>query len=483
MHVAHISFECYPVAKAGGLADVVGTLPKYLQQLGAESWVIMPHFDIEWVRNHQLETVHEGYARLGEERFEYKIKREYSNILGFPLYLVDIPGKLDRPGIYIDPNSDYPYWDEYERFASFQIAALDWMKSFSRKPDIIHCHDHHTALIPFMMTASPVYHEFRSIPSVLTIHNGNYQGWYDPGKKALLPKIEPEREGMMYWNGQLNALSAGIRTAWRITTVSQSYLQELQQSCKGLESLLSFEKDKSLGIINGIDTQVWNPQTDPLIISNYDSETFPKGKQKNKKWLCDQFDFDPELPLFVFIGRLVDEKGADLLPDLIVRFLETGLKGNFLLLGTGEPWLHQRIEQMKDQYAAFFNASLSYNEQLAHRMYAGSDFLLMPSRVEPCGLNQMYSLRYGTIPIVRNVGGLKDSVIDYSEPGGYGIRFDAFNLDDAYIALQRAVSVFADKHAMQELQEKAMTRDYSWYSSAERYHNMYQSLIKEKQLL
>ena len=479
MHVVHVSFECYPVAKAGGLADVVGSLPKYLQQFGAESWVVMPHFDIEWVRNHQLETVHEGYARLGDERFEYRIKHEYSDVLGFPLYLVDIPGRLDRPGVYIDPNSDYPYWDEYERFTSFQIAVLDWMKSFSKKPDIIHCHDHHTALIPFIMTNSPVYHEFRNIPSVLTIHNGNYQGWYDSGKAGLLPKIEPERDGFLYWNGQLNALSAGIRTSWKITTVSQSYLQEMQESCKGLESLLSFEKDKSLGIINGIDTQVWDPGADSLIVSNFDAETISEGKEKNKNWLCEQFDFDPELPFFVFIGRLVAEKGADLLPDLIIRYLETGLKGNFLILGTGEPWLHQRFEQMRDHYVDFFDASLTYNEQLAHRMYAGSDFLLMPSRVEPCGLNQMYAMRYGTLPIVRSIGGLKDTVIDYSEPGGYGIRFEGFNLDEAYTALQRAATIFTDRHLLLELQKKAISRDFSWHNSAKQYFNMYKSLIKE----
>ncbi len=480
MQVLHISFECYPVAKAGGLADVVGALPKYLQQFDVDSWVVMPRFDNEWVRNHQQNVVHSGVAKMGDEKFDYRIVMEAGGVLGFPLYLVDIPGRLDRSGIYIDSYSDYAYWDEFERFASFQIAVLDWLKSFSKKPDIIHCHDHHTAFIPFLMTSSPVYHEFKSIPSIITIHNGHYQGWYDPGKKYLLPKIDPEREGFLYWNGRMNALSAGIRTAWSITTVSDSYLDELQHSCKGLEPLLSYEKQKSLGIINGIDTDVWDPSTDPLVVENFGQDNFATGKEKNKKWICEEFGFNPELPLFSFIGRLVDEKGADLLPDLIIRYLETGLKGSFLMLGTGEPWLHNRFMEMKGHYVNFFDASLSYNEELAHRMYAGSDFLIMPSRVEPCGLNQMYAMRYATLPIVRNIGGLKDTVKDFSVPDGNGIVFDHFNLDDAYNALSRATTIFHDKHLMENLQKRAITEDFSWHSSAKKYHNLYTSLIKEK---
>lgn len=479
MQVIQISFECYPVAKAGGLADVVGSLPKYLQQFGVGSWVVMPHFDIQWVRNHQLEQIHEGIARLGNERFSYRIMHEEGDILGFPVYLVDIPGRLDRPGIYIDPNSDFPYWDEYERFVSFQVAVLDWMKSFSKKPDIIHCHDHHTAFIPFLMTSSPVFHEFSDIPTVLTIHNGQYQGWYDPGKKELLPKIHPEREGFLYWNGQINAMAAGLRTAWRITTVSRSYLDELQHSSKGLESQFSFERNKSLGIINGIDTDVWDPSTDPLIVRNYDNQSFPEGKKKNKEWLCNRFDLNVDLPLFVFIGRLVAEKGADLLPDLITRFLEIGFKGNFLILGTGDQLLHQRFNELKNRYVDFFDASLTYNEELSHRMYAGSDFLLMPSRVEPCGLNQMYAMRYGTLPVVRSVGGLKDTVVDFSEPEGYGILFNDFNLDDAMHALQRATVVYSDEKLKIMLQRRAIAKDFSWQNSANQYHTMYKGLITE----
>lgn len=480
MHVIHISFECYPVAKAGGLADVTGALPKYLQHSGVESWVVMPCFDIDWVRNHQFETVHEGVTRLGEERFAYRILREEGEVLGFPLYLVDIPGRLDRPGIYIDPSSDFPYWDEFERFISFQLAVLDWLKSFSKKPDIIHCHDHHTAIIPFLMTSSPVYHEFDMLPSVLTIHNGHYQGWYEAEKRSLLPKIYPDKEGFLYWNGQFNSLSAGIRTAWHLTTVSESYLTELQHSCKGLESLLSHEKEKSSGILNGIDTDVWNPETDPFIIKNFSKKYLLEGKKKNKEWLLKEFNLEPDLPMFIFIGRLVEEKGADLLPDLIAQFIDSGAPGVFLVLGTGEPWIHARLKEIRDRYDRHFGFSLSYNEKLAHRMYAGSDFLFMPSRVEPCGLNQMYALRYGTLPIVRNIGGLHDTIKDFQQPEGYGIVFNHFTLEDALHALQRSVQIYSDPAEKKKLQQRAMSKDFSWYNSAKQYHKLYQSLISEK---
>lgn len=476
MHIIHISFECYPVAKAGGLADVVGSLPKYMDQFGVRSWVVMPHFDLAWTREHTFREVHAGTIRMGHEVVPYNVLLEENEVLGYPLYTVNIPGRLDRPGIYIDPESDYPYWDEYERFISFQVAVLDWINSFREKPDLIHCHDHHTSMVPFLMTSSHEFQSLASIPTVLTIHNANYQGWYHPDKQVLLPAIIPERAGLMYWNGQINTLSAGIRTAWWITTVSESYLVELQESCKGLESLLQNERDKSSGIINGIDTEVWNPASDPYLAHHYHVETVVTGKKRNKEWLCDRYQFDTALPLFVFIGRLVGEKGADILPDLIAKYLESGLPGNFLILGTGEPYLHDQFRALKSQHTGFVDASLKYDEKLAHRMYAGGDFLLMPSRVEPCGLNQMYAMAYGTLPIVRSVGGLRDTVIDISETEGYGIRFDMLSLEDSMYALQRAATLFTESAQMADFQKRAMSKDFSWDNSARQYANLYQKL-------
>jgi starch synthase len=477
MHVIHASVECYPVAKAGGLGDVVGSLPKYQIENGIDSWVVMPGYDVPWIQKHDFETVHSGMAHIGPHWFRYTIRKEVGNTLGFPLYIIDIPGRFDRPGIYLDPGSGYSYWDEFERYASFQVSFLDWVNTFRKKPDVIHCHDHHTALIPFMITSCPDYEALIGVSTVLTIHNGEYHGNYDHGKRFLLPYFYPDRGGLLDWSGSLNALSAGIRTCWALTTVSGSYMDELKYSSNGLENLIQAESSKAFGIINGIDTDVWNPQTDPLIESNFGEKNVTAGKKQNKEILCQQFNLDPSRPTFSFIGRLVKEKGADILPEVIKTYLSRGEDVNFIILGTGDPDLHIKFRDMARTHIGYFDASLQYNERLAHQIYAGSDFLLMPSRVEPCGLNQMYALRYGTIPIVRAVGGLRDTVIDMGDEGGYGIRFLQFDPNDLYHALDRAVALFKEKTHLLNLQRKAISLDFSWHKSATTYINLYKKLV------
>jgi len=477
MHVIHTSAECYPVAKAGGLGDVVGALPKYQNQLGIQSWVVMPAYDVPWIQVNKFVEVHAGQANIGPYWFRFSVYKEQNDTLGFPLYIVNIPGRFDRSGVYIDPGSGYGYWDEFERYLSFQVAVLDWIKSFANKPDVIHCHDHHTSLIPFMMTSCPVYEDLITISTMLTIHNGEYHGVYDIGKKFLLPYFYSDRGGLLEWGGRLNALSAGVRTSWAITTVSPSYMEELKYSSAGLETLMQAEAQKSFGIINGIDSKVWDPETDPLIEHNYNSASLEAGKKANKQTLCNQFNLDPDRPTFAFIGRLVKEKGADLLPEAIAAFLSRGHKVNFVVLGTGDPRLHHRFREMNREFLGYFDSSLQYNEKLAHQIYAGSDFLLMPSRVEPCGLNQMYSLRYGTIPIVRAVGGLRDTVIDMGDKGGYGIRFEQFLLDDILHAMERAIALHADKKRFLNLQKAAISLDFSWDKSAGAYIELYNTLI------
>jgi starch synthase len=476
MHVIHLSVECYPVAKVGGLADVVGSLPKYQNQAGVLSWVVMPAYQNAWMEQRTFEEVHKGHANLGASWFRFIVKRETTDELGFPLYVIEIPGRYDRPGLYVDPSSGYSYWDEFERYLSFQVAALKWISSFKTKPDVLHCHDHHTALIPFMTSSCPDFSGLKQVPTVLTIHNGEYHGWYDFGKRYLLPYYEPDREGLMEWGGRLNSLSAGVRTCWALTTVSASYLEELRQHAAGLELLMRSESGKSIGIINGIDTDTWNPQTDPYIGAHYNANTVVSGKRENKEALCHTFNIDPDRPTFAFIGRLVKEKGADILPPFISAYLQAGHQVNFIILGTGDPELHFRFRELSGQFLGYFDSSLQYNEKLAHLIYAGADFLLMPSRVEPCGLNQMYALRYGTLPIVRSVGGLRDTVIDMGDPGGYGIRFDQFTIDDLWHSVYRAEQLFKDKKQLNNLQKRAISLDFSWNLSAQKYIQLYTSL-------
>ena len=479
MKVFHLSAECYPVAKVGGLADVVGALPKYLNKELTKASVVMPKYANEWIENHTFETVLQGSAPLGDWEFAFSIERETENTLGFPLYVVDIPGRFDRPGIYTDADTGNSYWDDFERFASFQIAVLDWFNGMEEKPDLLHCHDHHTGLVPFMLTECYRYDDLKHIPTALTVHNAEYHGAYDRGKAHLLPDFDDRNFGLLDWDGKLNCLAAGLKTCWQITTVSESYMKELSYNSNGLEWLFQNEKQKSRGIINGIDTNVWDPGNDPMIAHSYNKRKTADGKRKNKKVLCEKFGLDSQHPTISFIGRLVHEKGADLLPDLFRSFLESEQSVNFIVLGTGNRELHHQFESMSNRFIGYFDATLDYNEPLAHQIYAGSDFMIMPSRVEPCGLNQMYCMRYGTVPIVRNVGGLKDTVVDISRDDGYGITFNDFTFHAAEDAVQRAIDLFKSGRKIAGIRKRIMNLDFSWNASAKEYIKMYTELIEQ----
>jgi len=478
MQVLHISAECYPAAKAGGLGDVVGALPKYLNELDITSAVVIPKYQTSWLEQQQYERVHLDYVRLYEQILPITVERVSSAKLGFDLYVVDIPWRFDRPGVYINPDTGYPYEDSVERSLAFQKAVLQWVMSLPERPVILHCHDHQTGLIPFFITKSTEYQDLQSIPTVFTIHNGQYHGAFAWDKSVMFPKFDQADRGLLDWNGEVNPLATAIKTCWRLTTVSPSYLRELQIDSKGLEHLLRLEAQKSKGILNGIDATVWNPSTDEYLAHHLEDDEVEAFKMASKKVLLKRFNIKLDLPIITFIGRLVGEKGADLLPDLLLSSFHKDLPVSFIILGTGDPKLEERFQWLQHSLPGFFDMSLEYNEQLAHQLYAGSDFLLMPSRVEPCGLNQMYAMRYGTIPIVRTVGGLKDTVPDMDEPdgSGRGIRFDQFTLEDAVEACTRAAQLYEDQAAFQQMRAKIMEVDLSWEQAAEQYAAVYAEL-------
>lgn len=477
MNIFHFSAECYPAAKVGGLADVVGSLPKYLCRQGAEPLVVIPKYYTHWVKHQEWEKIYSGKADLGSDEFAFKVEREKEDALGFPFFVIDIPGRFDRPGVYGDAETNTGYADEAERFFSFQIAALEWLKMRNEKPDIIHCHDHHTALLPFMMQQCYVYEQLKDIPTIVTVHNAEYQGKYSYAKQDLIPDFNPLKTGLLDWDGNLNSLAAGLKCCWRISTVSPTYMDELKHESYGLESLFNHEERKSQGILNGIDESIWDPEADPNLAHPFGIKNLRAGKYTNKKELCDRFGLNPERPLVAFIGRLVSQKGADLLPEVFASLIKKGAEASFIVLGTGAPELHKQFRRMSNQFVGFFEASLNYNEKLAHKIYAGSDFMIIPSRFEPCGLNQMYSMRYGTIPVVREVGGLKDTVIDVSKPGGYGITFQEFSADAARKALERALQIYTDEKKNYALRKKIMKLDFSWDASAQKYITMYRQLL------
>lgn len=469
MEIYHISAECYPVAKVGGLADVVGALPKYQNNLGHNAKVVVPGYDNKFTNENEFDTVHQGKLKLGWFHFNYTVFREKTNKLGFELYLIAIPDLFDRPNIY-------SYDDDTERFTAFQIAFLNWLTETNQQPDILHCHDHHTGLIPFMAQNAFNYHHLKLTPTILTIHNGQYQGWFGFDKLHYLPEFHQSKLGFLEWNGTINPLASAIKCAWKITTVSPSYLDEISASANGLETLLRYERPKSLGILNGIDTEVWNPKTDEMLVSNYNLKNFKSGKYKNKQFICEQFNLDINKPLFTFIGRLVGEKGADLLPEISSTALSRNAgEINILILGSGDNQLENTLEGLKNFYPGNYNCYIGYNEKLAHIIYAGADFLLMPSRVEPCGLNQMYAMRYGTIPIVRRTGGLKDTVLDIGD-GGFGICHDQTSVYDVNHSITRAIDLFLDKEKFDFVKKTVMEIDHSWDKVAEEYIKIYLSL-------
>jgi len=470
MEIIHVSAECYPVAKAGGLGDVVGALPKYQCKSGDIAKVIMPMYRTKFLYENDWTVDFKGSANLGNWNFDFTVIKEPTNKLGFDLFLIDINGLLDRQKIY-------GYDDDAERFTAFQIAVVSWISSWEHKPDVVHCHDHHTSLIPFMMKYCYAFQHLGSVPTVFTIHNGQYQGWMGWDKSIYIPKWDLWKRGMLDWAGNINPLASGVKCADKVTTVSWSYMDELRHNANGLEALFEYEKGKCLGILNGIDNEVWNPETDTYLAHHYSIKTVKKGKEQNKKILCEQFGLDISKPLFVFIGRLVGEKAADILPDAI-RTAMHQTQGNacFLILGSGETNIEWELQQMTNHHQGIYNAYIGYNEQLSHLIYAGADFLLMPSRVEPCGLNQMYAMRYGTVPVVRSTGGLQDTVTDMGDSDGFGIRFNNATVEDLAYSIGRGVSVYQDKQQMDKMRKQMMQIDHSWESTVAEYRQVYQNL-------
>lgn len=470
MTILHVSAECYPMAKAGGLADVVGALPKYQNRLGHNAKVIMPMHRTKFLLDNEWEVVHKDGFNMGERYFDFTIIREKYNKLDFELYCVDINGMLDREKIY-------GYDDDADRFIAFQIAVMEWLKKWEYKPDVLHVHDHHAGLLPFMLNYCYPYRHLAGIKTVLSIHNAQYQGQMGWDKGAYLPAWDTWRWGLLDWNNDINPLACAIKCADKVNTVSPGYMEELFTSAAGLEPLFNYERGKCSGILNGIDYEVWNPQTDTYVLDNYSEADFESGKRLNKKKICKDYGLNEDLPLFVFIGRLVSEKAADVLPGAIHRmFVERGNQFSVYILGSGDKSLEHTLGGMNNNWVGYYNSTMGYNERLSHLLYAGADFLLMPSRVEPCGLNQMYALRYGTVPVVRRTGGLKDTVVDFGDWEGYGILFNHASEEDVAHAMHRAIDLYNDKEKLNFVRKRMMGLDNSWEHSAQKYIDLYSSI-------
>lgn len=464
MKVLMVASEVVPFAKTGGLADVLGALPKALSQLGLEVSVLLPRYRGLPPR----EPFMSFQAKLGGKAISGTIELAHDSPI--PIYFTVNEHYYDRPGLYGEGGQDYP--DNLERFAFLNQAALALAQEI--QPEIIHAHDWHTALIPlYLKTREDL--KLSKIKTVYTIHNLAYQGQFDrAGFKVLGLAERPE----LIAYGKLNLMKGGILFADLLTTVSERYAQEIQmpEYGHGLHEELRSRAGELFGIVHGVDYNEWNPAIDPFIAKRYDWDSL-EDKVENKLQLqrINGLLEDPSIPLIGSVARLVEQKGLDLIAASLDEIV--GMGAQYVLLGTGDPQFHQIFQRLAERHRGWVGVNLKYSEELAHQIEAGADIFLMPSRFEPCGLNQLYSLRYGTVPVVRATGGLDDTIHDYREDKGNGFKFKEYTAKAMLNALHRALDLYQDRKAWRALQARIMQEDHSWTQAAQKYLKLYERLL------
>lgn len=484
MDIVFLSTEAVPFAKTGGLGDVCGALPATLAQSGHRVSLVMPAF--RSIRNSGLEIEPTDISLTvsinGRQVAARLLKSSWPGSSA-TVYFIDQPQYYDRVGLYGDQHGDHR--DNCERFAFFCRAALQAIGRISPQVDIIHCNDWQTGLVPAYMHYGFESHGWMErARSVFTVHNLAYQGrfWHYDMPLTGLGWDKFTAEGIEFF-GSLNFLKAGIQLADMITTVSPTYAEEIQlplHGC-GLDPVLRSRTDRLRGIINGIDDAVWNPSTDPHLAANYGVNDWRSGKASNKRFIQESFglEVDPEIPLIGLVGRLADQKGWDLITEVMNWNLSENRPVQWIVLGTGEIRYHDQLSDFASNYPGRFGLRLGFSDALAHQIEAGADMFLMPSRYEPCGLNQLYSLRYGTVPIVTATGGLVDTVTDaidetLSAGTATGFLIPTFSAEAIDHALGKALAMrHHAPHLWATMVERGMSEDWTWRKSAQRYESVY----------
>ncbi len=476
MKIVFVASESSAFVKAGGLGDVIHSLAKALIRLGHTLYVIMPKYSK--IRA-DMRVVYRGKVFFCNEWQEFSVFESIRDHVRY--YFLEFPQYYDREYIYATPKGEYE--DNPLRFGFLSLASLEVINSLQIKPDAIHVHDWHTGLLPLYKRV--LYPELDTVPTIFTIHNAIHQGLYDPHFLPLLNlpwDVYHPFTGIEFY-GRINFLKAGIAFCDVLTTVSPSYAEELRQYAYGLEGLIR-EKKYFFGILNGIDYDVWNPETDRLIKHNYSLKTFHKGKANNKKHLKETFGLKTpnDRPLVGMVSRLTAQKGLDLVQGIVCEAVREGF--DFVFLGSGEEKYQDMLIDFVKRYPESVRVRIEYNEELAHKIFAGADMFLMPSLFEPCGISQMIAMRYGTVPIVRSTGGLKDTVADFvnTPHEGNGFAFEEFSSKELMHALLKA-RVYYDMHTCgnsrewQEIIKRCMKRDFSWEKSAREYERIYSTAI------
>ncbi len=483
MKVLVVSSEIVPFAKTGGLADVTGALPKALRKIGIEADCILPLYrTIDRQKYPMSQSGPAVRVPLGH-REEAGAVDEADAGGGVRAFFVRGSRYFDREFFYGTRDGDYV--DNCERFTFFCRAVMEWIARSGRRYDILHSNDWQTALVPaYVRTLYSGEEAFRAVGTVFTVHNLGYQGlfWnHDLPITGLGWELFTPRGVEFY--GKLNLLKAGLVFADVLTTVSATYSREIQTAefGYGLEGVLYERRDDLYGILNGVDYDDWDPASDRLIVAPYSKEDL-SGKAACRADLLAEFGWSREAPepVIGLIGRLTAQKGFDLIGQIGDWLAERGVR--IVILGTGERKFEEEVAGLARRYPERISVRLAFDNRLAHKIEAGADMYLMPSRYEPCGLNQIYSLRYGTVPIVRNTGGLADTVVDADEdPGsGTGFKFTAYDAGELRQAVSRALAAWADRPRWQAIVRRGMERDFSWEASAREYLALYEKALKKK---
>ena len=478
MKVLFVVSECVPFIKSGGLADVAGSLPKELKKLGTDIRVMMPK-----------------YGSISEEhRKEMKKVAQYTVDVGWRKQYCAIEEYVYQDVIYYFVDNEryfyrdhlYGYSDDGERFAFFSQAVLESIRHLSFSPDIIHCHDWHTGMIPFLLTRRYQNEEaYASITTVFTIHNLQFQGIMP--KEALHDLFNLDdcyfHMDELEFYGNVNYMKAALVSADKITTVSPTYMNEIQTDYFGekLNGLLLKRKSDLLGILNGIDEDIYDPETSSAIVQNYSSEN-RQLKEINKRHIQRRFGLEvSDIPLITMVTRLTKQKGLELVRGVFHEIMTENIQ--MIVLGTGDPEFENFFREMEHQYGDKFKAYIGFSEDIAQQLYAGADLFLMPSKFEPCGLGQLIALKYGTLPIVRETGGLNDTVHSYNENTGEGngFSFNHFNAHAMLHTIKRALTYYDRKEVWNGLVQNAMNMNYSWSQSAHQYENLYRGLVSRSE--
>ena len=476
MKLVFVTAEADPFVKTGGLGEVMGSLPAFLHKQGVDVRVILPKYST--IADHfQKEMTHLAHFDVPVAWRQQYCGLDEMVYQGVHYYFIDNEYYFSRPSIYGE-------FDDAERFAFFSRAALESLLHIPGfKPDIIHCQDWHTALIPLMLkifySQEPLYYPIKTL---FTIHNLKYQGIFSQEVLTDIVGLGMEyfTENTLEFHGAVNFMKAALLYADRITTVSPTYAEEIKNPYYGenLDGLLRKRQDSLTGILNGIDYEVYNPMKDPYLVMP--SSNFALAKKENKKNLQSVVGLPVrgDQALLAMVSRLVDQKGVDLLVHVMTDILALGVQ--MVILGTGDQRYEEILRYFATRYPENLAIKLEFSDKLAHEIYGGADMLLMPSRFEPCGISQMIAMRYGTVPIVRETGGLKDTVIPYNNMTGVGngFNFTNYNAHELLFAVERAVKIYQeDKVVWETIRQNALKGDFSWDRSANAYITIYESLL------